>query len=145
MKRTIETSAQEQEKVGRAYSFFLHYGPRSDIVRDIPAARGLMQIPDELELTVMGDDVDDGLVNDSELKERIAHDPALGEITLKAVEAGMNYAIEARYKGASHRKAAMELEDAMHGIYMGLYPEGADINGDIVYPRGNEYVFHRGN
>lgn len=131
------------QRVGTAYAFFSYGGSQKDIVASLPPIRDTLQIPENLELTVMGGK--EGFIDDPAYKARVEIDPALRDVGERASRAGINYVIEAVHPASSSRQTALELGDVMNGVYYSLFEASAPFSGEIVYPnkQGTKYLFRR--
>lgn len=120
--------------VGRAYGFFVYNGKIADIQSELPKARKIAQVPEELilRLTKGVDSVDTR--GDSELVQ----------VVKMAQIAGMTHAIEASMPHVGNRKVSNELNTILNNIYASpLYAFSEQFSGEIVYKRGDKYCFKR--
>ena len=117
---------------GRAYGFFNCNQPKAVIEAELPYLRTAVGTPSDLELTLI-----EGLDN-------LEAPEGLRPIVAQAREYGIQYVLEARYNGATHQKTAGEVAAIFNQAYNSdLYETGEAFDHQIVYQRGDKYVFRR--
>ncbi|MFC2143895.1 hypothetical protein ACFLQO_00830 [Candidatus Aenigmatarchaeota archaeon] len=116
--------------VGKAYGFFDRRAPKNEIEGLLPKIRKLVKTPSEVDLSLI-DDMDN-----------ITKDSYPMSIAKDAKNAGIKYALEATYPGATNRETADEVAAILIQTYQThLYDEGESFRGEIVFEENGKYVF----
>jgi len=115
--------------IGKAYAFFDCNASKTHINATLPDIRDAVQTPSNLELSLMK--YFDNLKGDSEILN----------IAREAKEAGIRYAMEAKYPNATNQKTADELSAILNQAYQSpLYQENEQFRGWIFYEKNGQYV-----
>ncbi len=113
-------------KRGTAYAFL-----DRNIEPELPALRSMTQTPNDLEISVI-----EGVKN-----LPTQRDPALKTIVRQAQDAGMNYVLQARYRGATGKQTAGKLATVVNQAYQSpLYQKDEPFRGELVFPSGKGYA-----
>lgn len=126
------------EQNGKAYGFFYCRAPKQEIEEWIPTLRETALIPSQLELTLV-----EGAENlkDAQKPAVRAADLELRKIVQMAKGANLNYALDARFPGASNQAAAKELTELLHMAYQSpLYEQGEEFLYEVVYEEGGRFI-----
>lgn len=119
-----------EQQAGVAYAFFDCRASKQEIATEIDAIRPIIGIPGELELQ---------LTEPINLKGN----QKITQIARMADEAGIKYAIQATYSGATNEQTADELAAVMiQACQSQLYEQGENFRRHILFERNGEY-FHR--
>jgi hypothetical protein len=118
-------------KTGEAYGFFYYADKTSRILEVLPQIRGDTETPSELTL-----DLVEGVDNlDTE------NDSQLVEIVQQAKRQHMSHVLKANLTNMGNRRTANLLGNIMNGISTALYQQKEPFCAEIVYKRGEKYVF----
>lgn len=122
-------NTRKSAQVGKAYAFFDCKASKEGIEAILPDIRESVKIPRELELSLMEDF--------SQLKG----DLEILDIARDAKEAGIRYAMQAKYPNATNKKTADELSAILNQAYQSpLYQENEQFRGWILYKDKGQYV-----
>lgn len=118
-----------ETNIGKAYAFFDCSASKIEIESLIPDIRRAVRTPSELELFLFQDFAE--LRGDSKLLDLVE----------EAKEAGMEYAMEAKYPNATNQKTADELACILNQIYQSdLFKKNENFRGGIFYEETRRYV-----
>ncbi len=115
----------------RVVTFLQTRASKQDILAQLPHIRHMTQTPNQLELT---------------LTEGVDHLPVQGDSALRALvgqakHAGMNYVLQARYRGATGKETAGKLAAVVNQAYQSpLYQKDEPFRGELAFPAGKGYV-----
>ena len=121
-------------KTGEAYGFLYCSNTTQRIIDELADTREITQTPSMLgfDLVAQVDQID------------TSKDSALANMVEKAKSNKMSHVIKASMPDASNRRVAGLLCNVIDGLYASpLYQEGEPYCADVVYKRGNQYVFDR--
>ncbi len=129
--QTIACSETKQEKrIGTAYGFFYYPGRTEKVARVIPDIVQKTETPQKMTLEV-------GCLKNLNTEG----DSGLAEIAEQAKKCRMNHVLKAALPDEGNRRTANYLGNVMNGVYLSLYQKEEPFNADIVYKRGDKYVF----
>jgi len=117
-------------KVGKAYAFFDCKASKQQIEEVLPRIRARAKTPSELEISL------------AEGPENISGDNKLMAIAREAKQAGIRYAMEATYPGATNRQTAAEVSAVLNQAYQSpLYANKEHFRGEILFKENGRYKF----
>ncbi|MDP1729349.1 MAG: hypothetical protein Q8L27_04055 [archaeon] len=123
----MEKEAQKYN--GRAYAFFNCNASKAQIEAELPKIRQVTQTPSNLELTL--DNI-----------EATQDDNELIALAKEAKEAGLKYALKAKYPKSTNKQTADELAGILNQTYQSpLYQPNEPFKGAIIYQEKGKYIF----
>ena len=130
------TKKTKNEKAGKAYAFFYCSAPKADVEKELPKARELAQVPNNLELTLT-----EG-INPDEFKQ----DPQLKALAQQAREADNNYSLTANLPYSTNKDTANNLVTVQNMLYSSslqdrLHKGDGKAIGATIYRSGRGYSF----
>lgn len=123
--------------IGKAYAFFDCRASKEKIETELNYIRDAVETPRELELSLT-ENLDELIGFRGALR---LIDPNLSQIAREAKEAGIRYAMEAKYPNATNKKTADELSAVLNQAYQSdLYQKDEGFRGWIFYEDNGQYV-----
>ena len=119
---------------GEAYGFLYYNGTTQRIIDELADARNISKTPELMgfDLVSQVDQID------------TSNDSALADIVGRAKAGNMSHVIKASMPNAGNRRVAGLLCNVMSDLGVSpLYQQGEPYCADVVYKRGNQYIFDR--